>query len=402
MASLLDKVQTLISANLHYLVDQALKQNSIAVINQYIREVEDNLEDLSEATATVGGQVKTLRRKQEEYQARAADLDRNIDRFLQEGREDLARAAQSKLNSTQRLVDTYTQQLEQMEREYQSLLDARLKLEAKLTTIKQEREQLEALLELAKSKEITVKTIKSLDDLSGVGDADVARIADSIRARLDRASAESEMRAASLDNRWTRSWIAQSWTANWRPARPGWDWAAAPVKHNPVNRSAEMASLLDKIRVLVSADLNRMVDRALRTNETAVFQHHVRQLQVMQDELIGQLASVRAELTRLRRKSDEQQALLVKQDQEVDALLQAGLQEDALAAQDRLNQTRLAAAHLVAQLETLEAQYAQMVEVQAQVTARVGALQQRAPEVDSLVGMARAKELTATTMAVAG
>ena len=160
-----------------------------------------------------------------------------------------------------------------------------------------------------------------------------------------------------------------------------------------------MASLLDKIRVLVSADLNRMVDRALRTNETAVFQHHVRQLQVMQDELIGQLASVRAELTRLRRKSDEQQALLVKQDQEVDALLQAGLQEDALAAQDRLNQTRLAAAHLVAQLETLEAQYAQMVEVQAQVTARVGALQQRAPEVDSLVGMARAKELTATTMA---
>ena len=86
-----------------------------------------------------------------------------------------------------------------MQREYQSLMDARLKLEAKLTTIKQEREELEALLELAKSKEITAKTMKSLDDLAGVGDADVARIADSIRPRLDRASAESEMRAASLD-----------------------------------------------------------------------------------------------------------------------------------------------------------------------------------------------------------
>jgi len=199
MASLMDKVQTLISANLHYLVDQALKQNSIAVINQYIREVENNLDDLSEAVATVGGQVKTLRRKSDEYQAKAAELDRNIDLFLKEGREDLARAAQSKLNSTQRLVDTYTGQLEQMQREYQSLLDARLKLEAKLTTIKQEREHLEALLELAKSKEITARTIKSLDDLAGVGDADVARIADSIRSRLDRASAESEMRAASLD-----------------------------------------------------------------------------------------------------------------------------------------------------------------------------------------------------------
>jgi phage shock protein A len=199
MTSLLDKVQTLISANLHWLVDQALKQNSIAVINQYIREVEDNLEDLSEAVATVGGQVKTLRRKHDEFQAKAAELDRNIDLFLQEGREDLARAAQSKLNSTQRLVETYAQQLEQMQREYQSLMDARLKLEAKLTTIKQEREQLEALLELAKSKEITVRAIKSLDDLAGVGDADVARIAESIRERLDRASAEGEMRAATLD-----------------------------------------------------------------------------------------------------------------------------------------------------------------------------------------------------------
>ncbi len=199
MATLLDKVNTLISANLHWLVDQALKQNSIAVINQYIREVENNLENLSEATATVGGNVKTVRRKYEEFQAKAAELDRNIDLFLAEGREDLARAAQSKYNSTMRLVETYAQQLEQMQREYQSLMDARLKLEAKLTTIKQEREELEALLELAKSKEITARTIKSLDDLAGVGDADVARVADSIRKRLDRASAESEMRAASLD-----------------------------------------------------------------------------------------------------------------------------------------------------------------------------------------------------------
>ncbi len=199
MASLIEKVNTLISANLHYLVDQALQSNSIAVIQQYIREVENNLQDLTEATVTVGGQVKTVRRKYEEQQAKAAELDRNIDLFLQQGRDDLARAAQSQLNSAQRLVETYGSQIEQMQREYQSLLDARLKLEAKLTTIRQERQELEALLELAKAKEITAKTIKSLDDLSGAGDADVARIADSIRSRLDRASAESEMRAASLD-----------------------------------------------------------------------------------------------------------------------------------------------------------------------------------------------------------
>ena len=122
------------------MVDQALKSNSIAVINQYIREVENNLEDLSEATITVGGQVKTVKRKYEEQRAKAAELDRNIDLFLQQGRDDLAGAAQSQLNSTQRLVDAYGSQVDQMQREYQSLLSARLKLEAKLTTIKQERQ----------------------------------------------------------------------------------------------------------------------------------------------------------------------------------------------------------------------------------------------------------------------
>jgi phage shock protein A len=199
MASLLDKVQTLISANLHWMVDQALKQNSIAVIEQYIREVEHNLEDLTQATATVGANVKTLKRKHDEAKAAADQLDQNIDVFLKEGREDLAMAAQSKLNSTQRLVETYGQQLEQMQREYQALLDARLKLEAKLTTIKQEKEELQSLLDLAKSKESTARAMKSLDDLAGSGDADVARIADSIRTRLDRASAETEMRATTLD-----------------------------------------------------------------------------------------------------------------------------------------------------------------------------------------------------------
>ena len=39
MASLLEKVQTLIKANLHSLVDSALQANSMAVIDQYIRDV---------------------------------------------------------------------------------------------------------------------------------------------------------------------------------------------------------------------------------------------------------------------------------------------------------------------------------------------------------------------------
>ena len=199
MATLLEKVGTLISANLHALLDKALQSNSLAVIDQYIRQVEDSLEDLEDAAATVGGQVKTLKRKMEEFEAKAAELDRNIDIFLKQGKEDLAVAAQSKLNSTQRLAKQYREQFERQQTEYQKLLDAKLKLEAKLTTIKQERQELQALLDLAKAKEITGKTIESLDDLVGTGDTDVARMAESIRARLDKASARAEMRASRLE-----------------------------------------------------------------------------------------------------------------------------------------------------------------------------------------------------------
>jgi phage shock protein A len=199
MASLLEKIQTLIQANLHAMVDSALKANSLAVFDQYVRDVEDNLENLEDAVATVGGELKTLRRKKSGLDERASELDRNIDIFLREGKEELALAAQSKLNSINRLIQNYDEMLQRQEAEFQSLQDARLKLEAKLTTVKQEREELQALLDLARSKELTAKTIKSLDDLMGVGDDDISRVAEGIRARLDTASARSEMLADSLD-----------------------------------------------------------------------------------------------------------------------------------------------------------------------------------------------------------
>lgn len=198
MASLLEKVGTLISANLHAMVDSALKANSLAVFDEYIRQAENNLDALEDAAATIGGNVKTLKRKVDQYQADAAKFDAQIDELLRQGKEDLAAAVQAKLNSASSLLAQYRADYEKTQAEYQKLLDAKLKLEAKLTTIKQQREEMEALLELAKAKEKTVGAIRSLKDLEGVGDADIARITEGIRARLDKADARAEMAAARL------------------------------------------------------------------------------------------------------------------------------------------------------------------------------------------------------------
>jgi phage shock protein A len=196
--SILDKINTLISANMHAMVDAALQANSVKVMDEYVRQAEKNLENLEDATVTVGGSVKTLKRKYEEISATAEKLDRDIDTLLTRGKADLAAAAQADLNTKQQLAQEYYEQWQQQQAEYQKMLDAKIKLEAKLTTIKQEREHLQALMELAEAKSATVKTIRSLNDLAGVGDDDVRRIGDAIRARLDREDAELEMSSSRL------------------------------------------------------------------------------------------------------------------------------------------------------------------------------------------------------------
>ncbi|MBN1563087.1 MAG: PspA/IM30 family protein [Anaerolineae bacterium] len=198
MPSLIQKINTLISANIHALVDSALEQNSVKVMDEYIRQAARNLDALEDQAATVGGTVKTLKRKYDEFAAAAEKLDRDIDTLLMRGKTDLAGAAQAELNQKQQLAQEYYEQWQAQEQEYRRMLDAKLKLEAKLTTIKQEREHLKALLELVEAKEMTTKAIKSIDDLAGMGDDDVARLGEQIRTRLDREEARMEMASSNL------------------------------------------------------------------------------------------------------------------------------------------------------------------------------------------------------------
>ena len=56
---------------------------------------------------------------------------------------------------------------------------------SRLTSIRQEREQLRSLIELAEQERVLTTTIKSLNSLTTVGNHEVSSLADSVRARLD-------------------------------------------------------------------------------------------------------------------------------------------------------------------------------------------------------------------------
>ncbi len=198
--SILDKIGTLVSANLHSMVDKALESNSVQVMDEYVRQAERNLDQLEESIVTLGGSVKTLKRKYDEYSSEAERLDHNIDTLVGQGKDDLARAAQQQMNAKQQQAQEYYVQWQSQQTEYGKMLDAKLKLEAKLVSTKQEREHLKALMELAATKKIATKTIKSLADVSGSGDDEIRKMADSIRARLDREDAQLEFASTSLSS----------------------------------------------------------------------------------------------------------------------------------------------------------------------------------------------------------
>jgi phage shock protein A len=85
------------------------------------------------------------------------------------------------------------EQWQTQETQYQAMLNMRVKLEARLTSIRQQREQLRSLIELAEAKQVATRTIKSLDSLAAVGDKEVSSLADQVRARLDEEDARLDM-----------------------------------------------------------------------------------------------------------------------------------------------------------------------------------------------------------------
>jgi len=200
MASLFEKINTLISANLHSMVDRALESNSVAVMDEYIRQAEKDMKELEESTVQVGGSVRTLKRKYEEFADAAEKLDRDIDTLVVKGKDDLAAAAQTELNSKQQLAQEYYEQWQQQQKQYDQMLAMRMKLEGRMTAIRQEREHLRALIELTEAKKVTNKTIKSLDNLASTSDKDISSLADQIRTRLDTEDARLEMATQNLSD----------------------------------------------------------------------------------------------------------------------------------------------------------------------------------------------------------
>jgi phage shock protein A len=199
MASLFQKLRTLVRANLHDLADRAIEKSDLAVYDDYIRQAERELEEFKQTIRPMIAQVKTTRRRREVLADKAARLDAMVDQFLLTGKRTEAMVTQKQLSSTLDLVKTYDGSLRRQVTAAEQLRDVEVKLEGRLAIARQEREELGFLLDLAQAKEVSTRAMRSLDALMDEGDGEVARAAENIRRRLDHADAAWEVQATDLD-----------------------------------------------------------------------------------------------------------------------------------------------------------------------------------------------------------
>ncbi len=190
MASLMQKISTLIQGSLHELVDKAMREKSLAVIDVYIRDAGEGLDELNDAIATLDANVTGFNREREKLVARSAELDQAADRFLVKGDTSKAQAASAELIHVKELIAMQDKTIEQATKDLAEQRRGKDILQSKITTMRYEREKLAALLEMAKAKETNLAARQKAADVLGSGDIDMDNLAKAIYARLDKADAK--------------------------------------------------------------------------------------------------------------------------------------------------------------------------------------------------------------------
>src|SRR6476469_303896 len=123
---LLDRVSTLIRANLNDLIDRA--ENPEKLIKQVLLDMENQLLQLKTQVAVSIADQHMLEKKQKENEAAAADWLRKAERAVDKNQDDLARVALERNQSSQQLAQSYHEQVQDQAAQVEILKSALLRL----------------------------------------------------------------------------------------------------------------------------------------------------------------------------------------------------------------------------------------------------------------------------------
>lgn len=139
---LLERVSTLIRANLNDMVDRA--EDPEKMIKQVILDMENQYLQVKTQVAVSIADQHILEKKQREQEATGKDWMRKAEIAVDKSQDDLARAALDRYQTAQRLCQSFQEQVNDQKVQVDTLKNALVKLEDKLEEAKSKREVLVA------------------------------------------------------------------------------------------------------------------------------------------------------------------------------------------------------------------------------------------------------------------
>jgi phage shock protein A len=129
--SLLDRVGTLLRANLNDLVEKA--EDPERLLKQIVLDMENQLMQVKTQVAIAIADEHLLQKKRDEQAGQAAEWRRKAELAVQKGHDDLARAALERALSHDQLMAGFAEQAEDQKSESDTLRQALRKLDQKLS-----------------------------------------------------------------------------------------------------------------------------------------------------------------------------------------------------------------------------------------------------------------------------
>ena len=138
--SLLDRVSTLLRANLNDLVEKA--EDPEKLLKQIVLDMENQLMQVKTQVAIAIADQHLLEKKRAEHEAESAEWRRKAELAVEKGNDDLARGAIERALSHEQLMQGFASQAEEQKHEADNLRDALRKLEQKLSETRAHSEML--------------------------------------------------------------------------------------------------------------------------------------------------------------------------------------------------------------------------------------------------------------------
>ncbi|HEY5161765.1 MAG TPA: PspA/IM30 family protein [Terriglobales bacterium] len=195
--ALLERVSTLIRANLNDMIDNA--EDPEKMIKQVILDMQNQLLQVKTQVAIAIADQHLLEKKRKENEDAANDWRRKAEMAVDKKQDDLARAALERSITYEELAKSFAEQVGDQKAEVDNLKNALNKLEAKLAEAQNKSDLLIAQHRRARALN------KASDARAAMGDGSKAAVYDRLKRKVARdeavAQAKTEMITDSIDDR---------------------------------------------------------------------------------------------------------------------------------------------------------------------------------------------------------